>query len=85
LEALAAGKACVASKVGGISDIIRDGCNGMLVDVGDSKAISDAVLKLLADDSLRAEMGRKGRALVREKFTLDGMADNVSKVYADVV
>jgi len=84
LEALASGKACVASRIGGISDIIRDGYNGVLVDVGDSKAIGAAVLKLLADDTLRTEMGVRGRALVREKFTLDGMADNMARLYADV-
>lgn len=84
LEALTAGKACVASRIGGIPDIIRDGHSGLLVDVGDPKGISDAVLKLLADSSLRAEMGRRGRALVQERFTLEGMADNMIKLYADV-
>jgi glycosyltransferase involved in cell wall biosynthesis len=84
LEALAAGRACVASRTGGIGDIIKDGYNGMLVGVGDPKAISDAVLKLLADSNLRAEMGRRGRELVRERFTLERMASDVAGLYEKV-
>jgi len=85
LEALASGRACVASRIGGIGDIIKDGYNGMLVDAGDSKAISDAVLRLLSDSSLRNEMGRRGKALVSERFTLDGMARNMMKLYEEVL
>lgn len=81
LEAMAAGKACVASRVGGISDIIKDGYSGLLVGVADQKAISSAVLELLADAELRRLMGVRARELVRERFTLDMMADKVAGVY----
>ena len=85
LEALAAGKACVASDIGGIGNIIKDGYNGLLVGVGDTAAISMAVLRLLEDDKARREMGSRGRAMVGEKFTLDSMAENILKLYKEVV
>ena len=85
LEALAAARPCVASKVGGIGDIIKDGYSGLLVEPSDPKAIAGAALRLLADASLRDEMGRRGRALVGERFTLDRMADEMIRLYGEVL
>lgn len=85
LEALAAGKPCVASKTGGIEDIIKDGDNGILVEVGDAKTMAKAIEKLLADDELRIRMGQSGRKLVSARFTLERMADDIIRVYKSVV
>ena len=85
LEALASGRACVASRIGGIADIIKDGYNGILVDVGDSASIADAVVRLLDDELLRKNMGERGRAIVMERFTLDLMAKNIIQLYEKVV
>jgi glycosyltransferase involved in cell wall biosynthesis len=85
LEALASGRACVASSIGGIEDILTSGHDGMLVDVGDQKAISDAVLDLLSDGDLRAKMGERGRALVRERFTVESMAERMEDMYRRVL
>lgn len=84
LEALAAGRACVASRVGGIEDIIKDGFNGILTEVGDVNGIAGAVLGLLDDAEHRGRMGERGRGLIREKFTLDTMADKVIGLYEDI-
>lgn len=84
LEALAAGKPCVASRTGGIEDIIKDGESGILTDVGDSAAIADAVLKLLSDEGLRMRMAQCGRRLAQSRFTLDRMADDVVNIYKRV-
>jgi len=84
LEALAAGKACVASRVGGIENVIKDGVNGLLTNSGDIDGISEAVLKLLDQPRLREDLGRHGQALVREKFSLDSMADKVAALYKEV-
>lgn len=84
LEALAARRACVASNVGGIRDIIKDGFNGILVDACDTIAISDAVSKLLGDPVLRKEMGGRGRDLVAERFLLDSMVENMADLYERV-
>ncbi len=85
LEALASGRPCVASNVGGIGDIIENGSNGMLVTVEDNAAIRNAILLLLADEALRKSMSKRGSILVREKFSLDSMADNVIGMYNRVV
>ena len=85
LEALASGKACVASRAGGISNVIVNGSNGMLVDVGDVPAISKAVLSLLKNPDLRKEMGSRGMTLVTEKFTLNSMAERIIELYGKVL
>jgi glycosyltransferase involved in cell wall biosynthesis len=85
LEALACGKACVASRVGGIEDIITDHETGLLTGSGDVSAISKSILELLSDKSLRARMGDNGRRMVQEKFALKRMAREIIQVYEGLV
>jgi len=85
LEAMASGRACIASRVGGVSDIIEDGSNGVLVEAGDVGAITESALSLLSDQAARERMGGRGRALVREKFSLDLMTDKVIRLYNEVI
>lgn len=83
LEALAAGKACVASDVGGIGDIIKDGVSGLLVPPMSAHAISEAVIKLIGDEEMRKRLGEEGRAVVKKRFSLDVMAEKVIKLYGE--
>ena len=69
-EAMAHGKPVVASRVGGIPELITDGVSGHLVDRGDTEVMSERILKLLADPELRASMGQAGRETVAAKFDL---------------
>ncbi|MDD5428223.1 MAG: glycosyltransferase family 4 protein [Candidatus Omnitrophica bacterium] len=85
LEAMAAGKACVASDIGGISDIIEDPSYGTLVPVGDIKAIAGSVTALIGDKRLLRDMGNNARRLAAEKFSLDAMRDNVIELYKGVL
>ncbi len=84
LEAMASGKACIASSIGGISDIIKDGSNGILTEVGDIDAISNAIIYLLRDPELRMKMGENARTLVKERFSLNSMADNIIQLYKKI-
>jgi len=84
LEAMAAGKACVSSRIGGISDIVRDGVDGVLVGAGDASAIARAVESLIADPVRRAALGEEARRAVRERFTLVRMAREIANVYEEV-
>ena len=85
LEAMAAGKACIASDIGGISDIIKDSSCGVLVPVGDIKAISNSVITLIDNNSLRQSMGENARDEVGKKFSLDVMSDKVIQLYKGVL
>ncbi len=69
-EAMAHGKPVVATRVGGIPELITDGVTGYLVGRGDAGAMSDSILRLLADPELRARMGAAGREVVAGKFNL---------------
>jgi len=85
LEALAAGLACVASGTGGISDIITNGSDGILVNVADPEAIAAAAVRLLDDPLGRKLMGEAGKKLVRSRFTLARMAVDVEKLYREAM
>ena len=85
LEALASGRACVASGVGGISDVISDGLNGLLVEACNPGAIAGAVLRLIEDPVLRKKIGESGSILVKERFSLDSMAENITEFYKNVL
>ncbi|UCD55399.1 MAG: glycosyltransferase family 4 protein [Candidatus Omnitrophota bacterium] len=81
LEALASGKPCVASNVGGVASIIEDGMTGILVPPKDTHALKDAIIKILKDKELSASLARKGNALIEEKFSLEKMVEGVVDVY----
>ena len=69
-EAMAHAKPVVATRVGGIPELISNGGSGYLVDRGDTEAMSRRVLELLNDGDLRHRMGHAGRETVSEKFDL---------------
>ena len=69
-EAMAHGKPVIATRVGGIPELISDGVSGYLVDRGDTATMSKRVLELLEDPKLRARSGAAGRETVAAKFDL---------------
>lgn len=69
LEAGACSKPVVATRVGGIPEVIQDGVNGYLVEPGDIQGLITRVSQLINDASKRQRMGDAGRRLVEEKFT----------------
>jgi glycosyltransferase involved in cell wall biosynthesis len=76
-EAMSSSKPMVATRVGGIPELVEDWKTGFLVDRGDVQAIADRILKLIADPELRDRMGGAGREVARERFDLER---NVEKV-----
>lgn len=81
LEAMACGKAVVASGVGGIPLLIRHGQNGFLTKPGDSEGLEKFMRLLLENANLREKMGAFGRKLVEEEFSVDRMVCDTLKVY----
>ncbi|KDN56043.1 glycosyltransferase family 4 protein [Flavobacterium seoulense] len=70
IEAMAMQKAIVASNIGWATDVIDDTVNGFLVNPKEHKEYAAAILKLLADESLREEMGKAARQKVINKFSI---------------
>lgn len=84
IEALACGRPCVASDTGGISDVIKNGRSGIMVPPGDSQALADAIMRVLRDGVLRAELqSNAGGAVTR--FSIEEMAGRLGALYDEVI
>lgn len=81
LEAMACRKAVVATAVGGTPEVVVHDQTGLLVPPGDSDAMAAALIRVLRDSALRAEMGRRGRARVEQEFTVSQMVDRNQRLY----
>ena len=81
LESMRAGLPVVASSVGGVSESVRDGENGYLVERGDVAGVADRIRRLLTDPGLRARMGGAGRARFERDFTLEQSVSRTLAVY----
>jgi len=81
VEAMAAGKAVVATRTGGLPEVVEHDRTGLLVQPGNSKELGDAVLSLLQDASRRERMGRAGAARARERFDLRKAVDATEQLY----
>ena len=85
LEAMSAGVAVVASRVGAAEDVIEDGRTGLLYEPGDVPALVDAVKSLIDDDHRRKDIGNAAQAAVRAEFTVDEMARRYAEQYRKVL
>jgi glycosyltransferase involved in cell wall biosynthesis len=85
LEAMAAERAIVSSDIAGTNELIEHGRSGLLVASGDATALAAALRRLLADDRLRASLGRCARERVEHAFTASAMAGAVERVYEQVL
>ncbi len=81
LQSLALGKPVVGTQVGGIPEVVIPGETGLLVPPKDPHALAQAVLQLWEHPELRQELGRRGRDLVVQKYSLEQMAASVEAVY----
>jgi glycosyltransferase involved in cell wall biosynthesis len=84
MEYMAAGKPVVATRVGGVPDLIEDGVTGLMVERRDPDALAAALLRLLSDPRLRAEMGRRGAERQREEFSADAMVRRTENLYEEL-
>lgn len=85
IEAMSHCKPVIASNIGGITDVVDDGLNGILVPAGDAAALAAAMMKLIANDDLRRKMGKKAKEIVDERFNWHTIIQNIISLYQQVM
>ncbi len=84
-EAMAVGTPVIATKVGGIPYVVRDGETGFLVEPRDVNTLTEKMLLLLQDEQLRGEMGQRGKEEAWQRFRPEVAAQRVMAVYKEVL
>ena len=85
VEAMAMGKAVVATTTGGLPEVVAQGETGLLVPPGDVESLAATVVSLLQDRVRREQLGRNGSARVHEHFSLDAYVAKVEHLYGQVL
>lgn len=83
LEYMASGKPIVATRVGGVPEVVSNGINGFLVESGDYVALAEKIILLLRNRSLALTMGSSSLSIVKEKFTEDVMIRHLEALYGE--
>ncbi len=84
MEAMASGLPVIASRVGGLIDLITDNQDGLLVKPVDANELSEAIIKLLADHHTQIRLANNARMRIADKFTSVQMAEKTIRVYEDI-
>ncbi len=85
MEAFSAARPVVATAVGGIPELVRDGETGLLVPPDDSDALANSVMRFLRDPDLAGRLASGGAAFVRENLTVDVMVDKTEALYREIL
>lgn len=84
LEAAAAGRAIVTTDVPGCREAVEPGESGLLVPPRDPDALAEALGRLVRDPRLRRRMGRRGRELAVERFSIEVVVEKTAEIYRDL-
>ena len=85
MEAMAEEKPVVATRVGGVPEVVAEGETGVLVEAGDSGALAGAIDEMLRDPARARELGERGRRRAAERFDVKQMLERTQQVYADLL
>jgi glycosyltransferase involved in cell wall biosynthesis len=85
IEGMVAGKPVVATRGGGVPEIVQDGYSGLLVPMSDAPAMAEAICRLLGDSEFAAQLGQQGQQHVHTHFLIDHTARKVEAVYEQVM
>ncbi|MEO7800520.1 MAG: glycosyltransferase [Ginsengibacter sp.] len=85
IEAQAAHKPIVSTRVGGIQDIVQEGKTALLSDIDDKTAFYNNLLKIVDDDNLRNEMSQQGKVNVATKYSYQNLINNMSHLYYNLL
>jgi glycosyltransferase involved in cell wall biosynthesis len=81
--AMGAGRPVVATRLAGIPEVVTDGETGLLVEPGDAAALGSALARVCGDSVLRARLGAKARAAVRDRFGADAYSAALIGIYEE--
>lgn len=84
LEGMACGKAIISTTVGAIPEVVKEE-NGILIEPGDIKKLTEAIITYCANINLTIDTGTKNMKLINEKFSMVAMHDKLKKIYLDMV
>jgi glycosyltransferase involved in cell wall biosynthesis len=84
-EGMILGKPCVATRVGGMPEVVEDGVTGFIVPPRDSTALAQAICRLLGDSDLRRRFGQAGRTRIEKHFSVQQMQKKTLAVYGELL
>ena len=85
IESLAAGRPVVATRVGGVPDVVDDGEDGFLVDPGSTEQLADRLEELARNPELREQMGERGRARVPSRYAVARLVEDMDRLYKSLL
>ncbi|MBU1006932.1 MAG: glycosyltransferase family 4 protein [Candidatus Omnitrophica bacterium] len=85
IEAMAAARPVVATRVGGVGDVVSDGKNGYLVKSGDVEGFAEKLSELIKDRDKRLKFGEEGRRSVKDRFSKDRLIKDVKELYNNIL
>ena len=85
IESLAAGRPVVATRVGGVPDVVQEGVDGFLVETGDTEALAQQLAVLARDPGLRTRMGEAGRERILRRYAVDRLIDDIDLLYRSLL
>lgn len=85
LEAMAFAKSVVGVAIGGTTDVVEDGVNGLLVPPHDVQRLSGALSQLLQDEPLRMQLGQAGAEIVPEKYSFESFRENLQQIVGECI
>ena len=84
-EAMACGLPVVATRVGGVPEVVEDGESGILVDKKDVTSLVEAIRALINSPDMRKKMGKRGREIIEDNFTWNKNAKDLREIYEKVL
>jgi glycosyltransferase involved in cell wall biosynthesis len=84
LEAMAYGMPCIASRIGGNSDLIHDGQNGRLVHCHEADELAQAIISLIDDGNWREQFGQAARQTIERNFSMEHIAQRYMALYYEL-
>jgi glycosyltransferase involved in cell wall biosynthesis len=84
LEAMGQGRPVIATRVGAIPELVRDGQEGFLIEPGDVPALVECLVRVASDSDLVRRLGASARQRVEREYAIDVMVDRVADTYANL-